>query len=84
MDNIRNAIHRIPGIYKSYRSLKRTLKAINVMKSPFLQSAPPGHFYSPLPDIEQVLDREGSHFKHEISAGKSRNEAIRKTFRSFI
>ena len=65
MDNIKKAIRRIPGIYTSYRFVKRTLKVINAMKSPFLQSFPPGHFYSPIPDIENLLDTKDSYFKHE-------------------
>lgn len=78
MGNIKIDVRRIPGIYKSYRYLKTTLKAINAMKSPFLQLNPPGHYYSPIPDMGQVLNTKNSYFKQEEKKilGIYLNEAV--------
>jgi hypothetical protein len=56
MDNIKKIILDIPGFRKIYNFLKRIIIIKNAMKSPFLQTYPPGHYYSPIPDIEQILN----------------------------
>ena len=65
MVNYNDAIRNIRGIHKVYQFLKKTVIGIRASKSPFLQSYPPGHYYSPIPDIAQILERKDSNFKHE-------------------
>ncbi len=38
--------------------LKAICRAIRFHSSPFTQAVPPGHFYSPIPDIGQIIAKK--------------------------
>ncbi len=58
---VKQMILSIPVFRQVHYFLKRIIQIKNGMKSPFLQTYPPGHFYSPISDIEKILnDKEPS------------------------
>ncbi len=52
------AIKKIPGVKTAVSLLRSRPQTEN----PFLRSAPPGHYYSPIPDLEYVRTRRESLF----------------------
>src|SRR5262245_14012922 len=59
MDRVKSAIRSLPGA----NLLKSGLQAAwSAPMSPFLRRYPPGHYYSPVPDLKYGLRREGSVF----------------------
>jgi Methyltransferase domain len=57
----KNAVRRS----KAGRQLLRYLRALKYSHSPYAQGYSPGHYYSPIPDIAEILKREDSSFKQE-------------------
>jgi predicted O-methyltransferase YrrM len=55
MSSLRLLLKRVPGAAPAYRSLKRAKNAASSFASPFVRMFPAGHFYSPVPDIKQVI-----------------------------
>lgn len=54
-------LKKIPGLSQA-RSL---LRALRHSQNPFLRSATPGHFYSPIPDIRYVRDHRSTLFARD-------------------
>jgi len=48
-----------------YQFLRRVVRGIQAARSPFLERYPPGHYYSPIPDMSLVLDRKDSDLKQK-------------------
>lgn len=46
----KSLIKKTPGLWKAYS----LLQALKTSQNPFLTSAAPGHFYSPIPDIDYI------------------------------
>lgn len=49
---LKKILCKIPGVQKSYRFIRATLR-INPFNV-FLQHVPPGHYYSPIPDLKYI------------------------------
>jgi predicted O-methyltransferase YrrM len=67
MSGVKSLIKKIPGTQLIYHNLiyRSFLKLFYGRNYRFLYFEPPGHFYSPIPDIKEVLARWGSLFKRE-------------------
>lgn len=68
MENSNSMIKSIPG----FNLLRRTRQAIqsysqinSLLSNPFIKFSFPGHFYSPLPDLQEILRNEQSLFKKD-------------------
>jgi len=61
----RGWLARLPGLGAAFRSLRLLTDAA---RSPFLRYAPPGHYYSCIPDMKQVLDRADVLFRRDVKA----------------
>ncbi len=78
----KDTVRAIPGVTSLYNRIKFS-------SSPFVQFFPPGHFYSPIPDLTEVLAREKVIFdtlEREILSIDLRPQAqleLLKTFSSF-
>ncbi|MGA9768676.1 MAG: class I SAM-dependent methyltransferase [Blastocatellia bacterium] len=59
-------LKQIPGYSRLRRALRRRYKRYG--PNPFLRFAPPGHFYSPLPDIEFVNRYQTTLFNRQIQS----------------
>jgi predicted O-methyltransferase YrrM len=57
MHKLKKIIQRIPGFYRGYSYIRNALKINYKKKSPFL-IYPPGHYYSPIPDLDEILKKE--------------------------
>jgi predicted O-methyltransferase YrrM len=53
--SVRSLFKRIPGVPQAYF----VLQAVRHSQNPFLKSAPPGHFYSPIPDLDYTREHRG-------------------------
>jgi hypothetical protein len=51
----RSLVKRIPGVPQTYF----LLRAVRHSQNPFLKYAPPGHFYSPIPDLDYTREHRG-------------------------
>ena len=56
---------RLPGLGAAFRSLRLLSDAA---RSPFLRYAPPGHYYSCIPDMKDVLARAEVLFRRDVKA----------------
>jgi hypothetical protein len=64
---LNKVIKNIPGaksLNKGFQTLKALFKSA---KSPFIRFAPPGHFYSPVPGLEEIKAKEATLFNREAS-----------------
>jgi hypothetical protein len=50
----RDTVQRIPALGPAYRFLRSARIALRAIGSPFVDTYPPGHFYSPLPDANDI------------------------------
>lgn len=57
-------LRRIPAL----RTVHRYLRAFRHLADPFLQFVPPGHFYSPLPDVTEVRRNRVTLFDRDAKA----------------
>jgi predicted O-methyltransferase YrrM len=60
-------LKRMPGFRTAHSSLQG-LRALRSSQSPFLKSAPPGHHYSPIPDIRYVRKHRETLFARDRTA----------------
>jgi predicted O-methyltransferase YrrM len=51
----RSLVKKVPGVPQAYF----LLQAVKHSQNPFLKSAPPGHFYSPIPDLDYTREHRG-------------------------
>ena len=65
MTRARSWLARLPGLGAAFRSL-RLLK--DAARSPFLRYAPPGHYYSCIPDMKDVMARAEVLFRRDVKA----------------
>jgi Methyltransferase domain len=65
MNNAKQIIKNIPGVYPLYRLFKTGVRSAS---NTFLQEYSAGHFYSPVPDLSDVLAKENILFNQN---GKS-------------
>ena len=63
MTNVRDFLSKLPGVPRVYRSLRLLADAT---RSPFLRYAPPGHYYSCIPDLKDVMARAEVLFKRDV------------------
>src|SRR5687768_1377867 len=59
MGALRTYLKRIPGLHPLYRS-------VQLARSPFLRFVPPGHYYSCVPDLQDVLARAEVIFRRDV------------------
>jgi predicted O-methyltransferase YrrM len=67
MSKLKSILKRTPGVYPAYRSLKRWNHAARSLSSPYVQMFPAGHFYSPLPDVDDVAARRDRLFDANVT-----------------
>jgi hypothetical protein len=65
MTRARGWLSRLPGLGAAFRSLRVLTDAA---RSPFLRYAPPGHYYSCIPDMTQVMARADVLFRRDVKA----------------
>lgn len=65
MTRARDWLGRLPGLGAAFRSLRLLTDAA---RSPFLRYAPPGHYYSCIPDMKDVLARADVLFRRDVKA----------------
>jgi predicted O-methyltransferase YrrM len=65
MTRARDWLGRLPGLGAAFRSLRLLTDAA---RSPFLRYAPPGHYYSCIPDMKDVLARAEVLFRRDVKA----------------
>jgi Predicted O-methyltransferase len=65
MTKVRGLLSKLPGVRRVYRSLRILADAA---RSPFLRYAPPGHYYSCIPDMKEVMARADVLFKRDVKA----------------
>lgn len=78
MKDIKSLLKEAPGgraVFQIYRKLiekqdirtREAKRAAHLTSSSFLRFAPPGHFYSPIPDINAIKRNKDSLFNQEIN-----------------
>jgi predicted O-methyltransferase YrrM len=67
VSKLKSFLKRVPGARPAHASLRRMTNAARSMTSPFLQMFPAGHFYSPLPDMNQVLANRDALFGRQAA-----------------
>ena len=65
MKTLKEVVRGIPWLIGAYRHLMGTCRASGSLWSPFLRAHPPGHFYSPIPDLKEVLRQQDRIFKKD-------------------
>lgn len=65
MSKAKEYLNKIRGVGRVYRSLRILAHAA---RSPFLRYAPPGHYYSCIPDMKEVMARADVLFKRDVKA----------------
>lgn len=65
MSQVKALIGSIPGLRKLSNFLKQGYDANKLYASPFLRFSPPGHFYSPIPSLNNVLSKENLLFRRD-------------------
>lgn len=65
MSKVKTLVYSIPGIRKLSTFIKQGYDIDNLYSSPFVKNFPPGHFYSPIPNLSDVLDKEELIFKYK-------------------
>ena len=63
MISLRQRLRRVLGAQGLYRSLRLLAQAA---RSPFLRYAPPGHYYSCVPDMKEVMARADVLFNRQV------------------
>lgn len=67
MGRLRQFVKRIPGAHAAFVGLRRATHAARSFPSPFVRMFPAGHFYSPLPDIKQVIAEKATLFNKNVT-----------------
>jgi hypothetical protein len=68
MHKVKALIKKVPGIFSSYIAIHHCLRLLYFLVSGNFRSlyyAPPGHFYSPHPNIKEILKRSGKVFNSD-------------------
>lgn len=72
MPDFKAVIRGIPGVLIIYQFLRNSLeslcdilRSIKSSQSPFIKSYPPGHHYSPFPDIDEIITKWDSDLKNK-------------------
>lgn len=72
MPDFKAVIRGIPGVLVIYQFLRNSLeslggilRSIKSSQSPFIKSYPPGHHYSPFPDIDEIITKWDSELKNK-------------------
>lgn len=68
LNSLKAAAKKVPGLRSIYRGLRAGLNVAKSMSSPFLRMVPAGHFYSPIPDMRDVLGRGDVVFRRDVSS----------------
>ena len=63
MTNVRGWLSKVPGVRRASQSLRLLADAA---RSPFLRYAPPGHYYSCIPDMKEVMARADVLFRRDL------------------
>lgn len=63
MTNVRGWLSKLPGVRRASQSLRLLADAA---RSPFLRYAPPGHYYSCIPDMKEVMARADVLFRRDL------------------
>jgi hypothetical protein len=67
MRKLKSMLKRAPGVRPVYQSLTRFKHAARSLSSPFLRMFPAGHFYSPLPDMKQIVAQQDKLFNRNVA-----------------
>ncbi|NMG05958.1 class I SAM-dependent methyltransferase [Brasilonema sp. UFV-L1] len=65
MSKVKALVGSIPGLRKLSNFFKQGYDVNKLYASPFLRIFPPGHFYSPIPSLSDVLSKENLIFRHK-------------------
>ncbi|MCV3215247.1 class I SAM-dependent methyltransferase [Plectonema radiosum NIES-515] len=65
MSQLKTLVSSIPGFRNLYRLLQHGYDFDKLYSSPFLRIFPPGHFYSPIPSLNDINSRENLIFRRE-------------------
>ncbi len=57
MSKVKALVGSIPGLRKLSSFFKQGYDVDKLYASPFLRTFPPGHFYSPIPSLSDVLSK---------------------------
>lgn len=63
MNKMKALVSSLPGVHKLKTFLKQGYDVEKLYASLFLRTYPPGHFYSPIPSLRDVLSKENLIFK---------------------
>lgn len=64
---VRAILKKLSGVTRRYSDPVPSTTSNSGKESPFLRFAPPGHFYSPLPDLAEVAARSAALFRPELA-----------------
>ena len=67
LNSLKAVARKVPGLPAVYRRARAALNVARSMSSPFLRMVPAGHFYSPIPDMREVLRRRDVLFRGNVS-----------------
>lgn len=65
MNNFKSTIKKLPGLLRVYKAYKFFFSMAKSSNSRFINFAPPGHFYSPIPDLNNVMAKQDSLFDRD-------------------
>lgn len=66
MSKVKALVGSIPGLRKLSSFFKQGYDVDKLYASPFLRTFPPGHFYSPIPSLSDVLSKENLLFRQDL------------------
>lgn len=66
MSKVKTLVGSIPGLRKLSSFFKQGYDVDKLYASPFLRTFPPGHFYSPIPSLSDVLSKENLLFRRDL------------------
>jgi predicted O-methyltransferase YrrM len=66
MSKVKALVGSIPGLRKLSNFFKQGYDVDKLYASPFLRFFPPGHFYSPIPSLSDVLSKENLLFRRDL------------------
>ncbi|WP_414584587.1 class I SAM-dependent methyltransferase [Scytonema sp. PCC 10023] len=66
MSKVKALVGSIPGLRKLSSFFKQGYDVDKLYASPFLRFFPPGHFYSPIPSLSDVLSKENLLFRQDL------------------
>ena len=66
MSKVKALVGSIPGLRKLSSFFKQGYDVDKLYASPFLRTFPPGHFYSPIPSLSDVLSKENLLFRLDL------------------